>query len=150
MSKFSTIRSSASSGSSLARSSRVPAGILSDLIVSQRKGAPFSFRQPLYPNHRHLLQAEQNRCSMAAAPGNDVAAVVDQDWHQKAECGDTVCDLADLLPRMSSRVARIWFKRVDRDPLHCYHVFLLLKIAAEHTQLPAAATLAASYRCHVS
>src|SRR5262249_59552497 len=105
----------------------VPAGILSDLIVSQRKGAPFCFRQPLHPNHRHLLQAKQNCRGIAAATGNDVVTIVDQNRHHKAEGGDTVRDLADLLLRMGSRVARIGFKRVDRDRLHCYHESLLLK-----------------------
>src|SRR5262249_9152727 len=92
----------------------------------QGKGAPFSFRQPLHPNHRHLLQAKQNCRGIAAATGNDVVTIVDQNRHHKAEGGDTVRDLADLLLRMGSRVARIGFKRVDRDRLHS-HESLLLK-----------------------
>jgi hypothetical protein len=53
--------------------------------------------------------------------GDDDAAVVDQNRHQKAERNDTVRDLTDLLLRMYPRVARIGFERVNCDPLYSNH-----------------------------
>jgi hypothetical protein len=65
--------------------------------------------------------------------GNDAAALVDQDRDQKAEGGDTVSDLTDLLLRVGARVTRIWLDRLDRDPLHTDHKFSPSDIEAKRT-----------------
>src|SRR5436305_11916902 len=86
---------------------RIPAGILGDFVVGKGKGAPFGVRQALHLDHRHLLQAEQSCRRIAAVAGNDQTALVDQNRDQKAEGGDAVSDLTDLLLRVSACVTHI-------------------------------------------
>src|SRR5262245_55581884 len=67
--------------------------------------------------------------------GNDDAVFVKQDWHQKAEGGDAVGDLADLLLRVGARVTRVGFDRVNCDPLYSDHeVFPFLTISRSSTR----------------
>jgi hypothetical protein len=58
-------------------------------VTRAPEGAPLCFRQTLNPDHPDLLQVEQNCRVIAAVAGDGDAAVVDQNRHQKAECGAT-------------------------------------------------------------
>src|SRR5262249_2425452 len=64
-----------------------------------------------------LLQVGVDRHVAAVAGGHD-AAFIDQDRHQKPECRDAVGNLANLLPRVRSRVTRIRLERIDCDPFN--------------------------------
>ena len=92
-----------------------------NLRVGKGQGSPFGFRQALHLDHRHLVKAEQNCRRIAAVASNDEAALVNQDGDQKAEGGDAVGNLADLLLRVGACVTHIGFDRLDCDPLHTDH-----------------------------
>jgi hypothetical protein len=57
---------------------------------------------------------------------DDEAALVDQNRDHKSERFNTARYLADLLPRVCPRVARIRLERADGDPLHRKHESLLM------------------------
>ena len=63
------MRSSASSGSSMARRSRSQPAFWAILLSAKQQRALFGLAQPLEHDHRHLAKAEKLRGLEATVPG---------------------------------------------------------------------------------
>jgi hypothetical protein len=92
----------------------IPAGILRNLVVSNRKRALSRRRKSRQHDDRHFRQGEQLCRLVAALPGDEFAVFSDQQWVGEAERHDAVGDLADLLAGMGPRVAPIELDLIDR------------------------------------
>src|SRR5438046_3176351 len=109
---FSAIRTSASSGS---QKLTVPAGILGDFVVGERKRASLGLGQSPQLDHWDLLEPKEQRRRIAPVTGNDVALLVNQNGIDKAKGSDAVGNLPDLFARVRSRVAAVRLQLLDRD-----------------------------------
>src|SRR5262249_26939824 len=88
----------------------VPSCLFGQLVISQDVGPDLFFAEVLKTNRGHLLDAQEFCCKSAAVAGDDCVVLIDQNRVVKSKCDDAVRDLADLLLRVRSGVARIGFQ----------------------------------------
>ena len=79
------MRSSASSGSSIAKPLAVPSGIVANLVVCKRKGALLSLREAKQLDRRDLLYAEKFCRFAATLSGYQGKGFVHQNGGAKAQ-----------------------------------------------------------------
>ena len=96
----------------------IPARVVCNLVVSNRKGAPSRRRKSRQYDHRHFRHAEELRCFVAALARDEFPILSHQQRVREAERDHAVCDLADLPVGMRLAIAQIEFDLTDRQFLH--------------------------------
>ena len=96
----------------------IPARVVCNLVVSNRKGAPSRRRKSRQYDHRHFRQAEELCCPVAALARDEFPIFSHQQRVGEAERHDAVCDLADLLAGMGLAITGIELDLADRQRLH--------------------------------
>jgi hypothetical protein len=96
----------------------IPARVLRDLVVSNRKGALSRRRKSGQHDDRHCRQAEELCRLVAALAGDECPVFSDQQGVGEAERHDAVGDLADLLAGMGPGITPIELDLIDRERLH--------------------------------
>src|SRR3981189_2111354 len=96
----------------------IPARILRNPVVRNRKRALFRRRKPRDHDDRHLREAEELRGLVAALAGDECPVFTYQQWVDEAERDHAVCDLADLFGGMSPGIMPVALDLTDRQRLH--------------------------------
>src|SRR4029077_14570452 len=78
----------------------IPARVVCNLVISDRKGAASRRRKSYQYDHRHFRQVEELCCLVAALARDEFPIFSNQQRVREAERDDAVCDLADLLAGM--------------------------------------------------
>jgi hypothetical protein len=96
----------------------IPARVLRNPVVSNRKGAPSRRRKSRQHDHRYLREAEELCCPVAALAGDECPIFSHQQWVDEAEGDDAVCELANLLGGVGPGVTPVELDLIDRQRLH--------------------------------
>ena len=96
----------------------IPVRAVGQLVIGQHVGFGLGLRQMVKPDDGDFLKPKQpSRFQSSMASDNSLFAV-DQNRGVEAKSFDAVSDRFDLLPRMLSRVNRIWKDQSQRSVLH--------------------------------
>ena len=106
------MRSSVSSGSSIARRSRSHPAFSAILLSASRSARFFASLKPLDPDGGYFLETAEFRGLNTTVPGKRRRGFVDDHRHGETKITYAVGDLADLFLRMRTRVTRVGLDRV--------------------------------------